>query len=191
MSLGVTVVVRNRWSQKWGQTQGALKGVFIDPGLILLAGREAEHERRTEGSQGGAGGDSRLTREAGSGSPGCEGWQRCGEAGWRVVVNTRRLSKYIDSRDTERNQVPLELAAMIWSCAEGRSRYESRCQSHSQLRRAPLKQNAQKNGPSQSPIIALGSFLNDHDFTDGGPNGPNPSSSDLQWMGNQFLLPGV
>lgn len=115
--------------------------VRANTGLILLAGQDAEHKRRTEGSLGGAGGDSRLTREAGSGTPGCEGWQRCGEAGWRVVVNTRRLSKYIDSRDTERDQVPLELATMIWSCAEGRSRYKSRCRLHSQLRQAPLKQN--------------------------------------------------
>ena len=35
-----------------------------------------------------------------------------------------------------------------------------------QLRQAPLKQNAQKNGPPQSTIITLDSLLNDHDFTE-------------------------
>ena len=80
--------------------------------------------------------------------------------------NSRKLSKYINSRDAE--PVSLELATVIWHRAEGRSGCKSRCwlhsmhcrcvdrhssdqqQRHAQPHQAPLKHKAQKTDLKQA-----------------------------------------
>lgn len=94
-------------------------------------------------------------------------WKRrkAGLKRWRV--NTRKLSKYMNTRDAESDQVPLELVTIIRHRAEDTSGYKSSCwlysvccrcvdryssnqqQSQAQPHQAPLKQKAHK----QSPII--------------------------------------
>lgn len=58
-------------------------------------------------------------------------WKRRKARLMRWQVKIRKLAKYINCRDAESDQVPLELATMIWHSAEERSGYKSRCWLHS------------------------------------------------------------
>ena len=70
-----TLVVRNRWTQKWLE-----RGIYWSQEW-WVGRRKRWAWAQAEGLLGGAGGGSQFTGEAGSDSWSCEGWQRCGKLG--------------------------------------------------------------------------------------------------------------